>query len=99
MSPIKTISRAPRAVRSHPLGGILGLFGALVALDVWKKGSLPDLHGFLVYAALAGLVVVSASVAPDLVTWTLAVLILYWALMNEPAVTDLISRFVKQIGA
>ena len=98
-SPIRAAAAAPRHARAHPWQSAVALYAVLVALNTWKRGQLPTTHELVIDAGLAGLVIVSASVFPDAVTWLLVVVVLYWLLANEPAMADAIGRFVKQIGA
>ena len=98
-SPIGRAAHVPRQARAHPVGTAAALYAALLGLDVWQAHSIPTAHEFLVDGIMAGVVVVSAAVAPDFVTWILLVAILYFALSHEPTVAAAITRFTKQVGA
>lgn len=97
MNPVRVASHLPSTARRSPIPAALGILVVLLALDTWRAGTFPTMHGVAVDAGLAALVIVSAHVAPDLVTWVLLLVLLYWALTNAPAITALVERFTSAI--
>ena len=85
------------AARSNPTVTVLTLAVALVLLNTWKSQRPPDLGTVGKDILLVVGLVAIATVAPAVVTGILWVALLFWVLTNQPAVTDLLQRFVRQI--
>ena len=86
-----------QAAKANPTITILTLAAALVLLNIWKSQVPPDLSNVgKNFLLVIGLVAIG-TVAPTVVTGVLWVALLFWVLTNQPALTDLVQRVVRQV--
>lgn len=79
-------------VRGNPVPATIWLFVILMGLVVIKNGQLPNTSQTLTWAIAAVIVVISATVAPELVTALLLAALVLAVLTNVPLVSDLLDR-------
>lgn len=75
------------------------LFLILVAIAVLRRGALPDGRGWIAIAGSAGVLVVVASVAPDVVTWVLLVAVVVSVIQHRAVVTQVIDLGAARVRA
>lgn len=84
-----------RTARENKIPTVLLLFLGLVALQVWRAGGkLPSGAQVGGYTAMALAFVFFATIAPDFVTWTLLVALLFVALTSWQDVQEAVQRFL-----
>lgn len=84
--------------RDNPAPTIALIFIALVAVQAYKSGSLPTVQQAGAYAGAAIAFIVLATVAPDLVTWSLLLVLLFVFLTNAAVIETGIARFTAALG-
>ena len=92
-------SRQVTYARSNPVPAAIWLFVILFGLVVVKNGALPSTSQTLTWAIAAVIVVVSATVAPELVTALLLAALVLAVLTNVPLVTGLLDRLGGHVDA
>lgn len=88
---------AAAQARDNPAPTILLIFVALVAVQAYRSGALPTPKQAGAYAGAAIAFIVLATVAPDLVTYSLLLVLLFVFLTNTAVLEDAIQRFTNQL--
>jgi hypothetical protein len=88
---------AARQARENPAPTVILLVLALAAIQSFKSGSLPSIQsaGALAVGAIAFVLV--ATVAPEFVTYSLLLVLLWVALTNQPILEDAVGRVTSAI--
>lgn len=89
---------AASQARDNPAPTIALIFVALVAVQAYKSGSLPTVRQAGAYAGAAIAFIVLATVAPDLVTYSLLLVLLFVFLTNAAVIETGIGRFTAALG-
>lgn len=84
--------------RDNPAPTILLIFVALVAVQAYRSGALPTPRQAASYAGAAIAFIVLATVAPDLVTYSLLLVLLFVFLTNTAVLEDGIQRLTNGLG-
>jgi hypothetical protein len=93
-----------REARSNPAPTIILIFVTLVAIQGFRQvqagqPGLPTARGAFAYAGAAIAFVILATVAPDLVTYSLGLALLLAFLVNATMLEQLAGSAVSQLGA
>jgi hypothetical protein len=90
-------SSAARQARDNPAPTVILLVVVLAAVQAFKAGQLPSIQstGALALGAIAFVLV--ATVAPELVTYSLLLVLLYVSLVNQPVLEQAVSRVTSSI--
>lgn len=90
-SHVARYARNPVAyTKSNGVGGAVLTFFALVALSSLRRGAWPHQHDLLTIASGTIVVVVAASIAPDLVTYVLLTVLVIMVLTNASIILKLL---------
>lgn len=84
--------------RDNPAPTIALIFVALVAVQAYRSGALPTPKQAAAYAGAAVAFIVLATVAPDLVTYSLLLVLLFVFLTNATVIETGIERFTQSLG-
>lgn len=85
--------------KSNRVTASLWLFALIVALYVFRSKALPNGSQAATLFGAAVVVVVSASFAPEVVTWILAALLVASVLTNVPVVSGILASVQARIAA
>ncbi len=87
----RSFARNPvRYTKQNKVPGAIGLFAVLVAIAFLRRGALPDQRGMIAVAAAAFVLAISATIAPDLVTWVLLVTIVVSLIQSRDQIADIV---------
>lgn len=89
---------AASQARDNPAPTILLIFVALVAVQSFRTGALPTPRQAATYVGAGLAFALLATVAPDLVTYSLLLVLLFVFLTNAAVIETAIERFTSSLG-
>lgn len=100
---VGSFARNPaRHLNEQPVTGALLLWALILALQLWRRGSLPDAQGVLAITAVTAGVVIVAAIAPEPVTLALVLVLIIAAARSADAIRGLLERvtgsFAQAVG-
>jgi ABC-type uncharacterized transport system permease subunit len=89
---------AARQARENPAPTVILLVVALAAIQAFKAGQLPSIQtaGALTVGAIAFVLI--ATVAPEIVTYSLLLVLLWASLTNAPVLEQAVARVTSKIN-